>query len=277
MNNWNRETPWRQGHVITDETAKALGLIYEHAKENSLAVVVSHDCDITNLIELEPDIEVIVGVKVQKADGNLTYGKNPRRLHIEFECGQPSCIVELSAVNKRLLAKALLAGHSPADTMRLDPKGISILQRWLAARYRRGAFPDGFVNHLKSRGVDIKMDRVLRPLGVHIRGILFEIDEKPDVVRLEPEDTYNLRIVIVYASEPTFDQSELAAVKARDELWSVFKEHFCDSAGKWTSVELCDCIEISDEALSYAQSQRLKEWRFEHLSLRAEPEHPMLQ
>jgi len=34
---------------------------------------------------------------------------------------------------------------------------------------------------------------------------------------------------------------------------------------------------MSDEALSYAQAMLLKQWRLEHLSLREEPQDPMMQ
>ena len=33
---------------------------------------------------------------------------------------------------------------------------------------------------------------------------------------------------------------------------------------------------MSDEALTYAQSVLLKQWRLEHLSLREEPQDPMM-
>ncbi len=106
MTDWNSATPWRQGHVLTKQTIADLDLHDEQIPENELVVVISHDCDIANSSEDEPNIEVIVGNKVSAANGNFTHAKNPRKLHISFENGEQPCIVELLAIEKRLYPKA---------------------------------------------------------------------------------------------------------------------------------------------------------------------------
>jgi hypothetical protein len=60
-------------------------------------------------------------------------------------------------------------------------------------------------------------------------------------------------------------------------LETTFKELFFNASNSWKQIELLDCMVMSDEALTYAQSTLLKQWRLEHLSLREDPEGPMMQ
>jgi hypothetical protein len=46
---------------------------------------------------------------------------------------------------------------------------------------------------------------------------------------------------------------------------------------KRKDIEMLECMIMSDEALTYAQSLLLKQWRLEPLSLREEPQDPMMQ
>jgi hypothetical protein len=81
---WTRDTPWRQGHVLTAEAAQALGLSHPESPDSTCVVVISHDCDLANdVLQIEPDVEVIVGRSVPKGDGNYFWAKAPRTLHIE--------------------------------------------------------------------------------------------------------------------------------------------------------------------------------------------------
>jgi hypothetical protein len=83
MADWNRDTPWRQGHVLTNASSVALGVLREEDAAVALAVVISHDCDLAQSPETEPAVEIIVARRVQAADGNFTHAKNSRRLHLK--------------------------------------------------------------------------------------------------------------------------------------------------------------------------------------------------
>ena len=68
---WTRDTPWRQGHVLTAEAIQALGLSHPETPDSTCVVVISHDCDLANdALQIEPDVEVIVGRHLPKGDGN---------------------------------------------------------------------------------------------------------------------------------------------------------------------------------------------------------------
>jgi hypothetical protein len=152
MADWDRRTPWRQGHVLSAETVAALGLVADQDPVDLLIVVVSHDCDLAQDPTVEPAVEVIIGCRVGKADGNLTHAKNPRRLHmLGADSGAATC-VELKATARRSIAKRDLACHLPSDKVRIDPPARITLQHWLAALVTGGQpFPTHSTTTLISR------------------------------------------------------------------------------------------------------------------------------
>ena len=80
-----RDTDWRQGDLLTCKAAAALGLVGA-TDQGHRAIVITHDCDLPH--ESELCVEVIVAelvVKDPKPDPQLSYAKNPRRLHLAYE------------------------------------------------------------------------------------------------------------------------------------------------------------------------------------------------
>ena len=57
MGEWDRRTPWRQGHILTAVTVANLRLVPE-PNPDSLVVVVTHDCDLAQDPGVEPVVEV---------------------------------------------------------------------------------------------------------------------------------------------------------------------------------------------------------------------------
>jgi hypothetical protein len=274
MADWSRETPWRQGHVLSDETVKKTGIA--DGAPGTIVVVISHDCDLAALPDKEPDAELIVGRLVEKADGNYTHAKTPRVLHLEFTTHDGSKFVELTSTNKTRLKKVVLADEVPRTEFELRPGDQSILQRWLAARYRRAAFPDEFEKRLKDSGAADRLTKILKPAGQHICAIFFDVDDGADVQRNDPEDPHTLSIVLLYTNQPNARESETVALDLKGKIESVFQDLFFKKNNRWTGIELVDCSVMSDEALTYAQSVILKQWRLEHLSLRDEEQQPMM-
>jgi len=276
MAEWSRETSWRQGYVLADGTVDKFGLRDAQSPEKTVVVVVSHDCDLAASPDKEPDIEMIIGRLIEKSDGNFTHAKTPRVLHVEFTAPDGPKLVELAATKKVRIAKSEFIDHEPRQEFHLDPPGQSILQRWLGARYRRAAFPDMFEDRLNKSGASARLSKILKPVGKHICAIFFDIDDGKEVRRTEPDDTYGLAIILLYPSQPNGQESEAAAVKVKEQIETLFKELFFNEGKTWKEIELLECIVMSDDALTYAQSTLLKQWRLEHLSLREDPEDPML-
>ena len=54
MAQWNRDTPWRQGHLLGEDAMDALGLHHAAEAGQTLVIVASHDCDLAQASEGEP-------------------------------------------------------------------------------------------------------------------------------------------------------------------------------------------------------------------------------
>ena len=268
---WDRHTPWRQGHALTNEAAVTLGLVRVVEVATVVAMVVSHDCDLAQSPEVEPSIEIIVGGRIAAANGNFTHAKNPRRLHLPCTENGVTMYLDLLATDKRGIPKYHLAGHLPNASMELTPENRSVLQRWLAARYRRAAFPDEFERRLRETGVDERVKKIVEPLGTHLIAIFFDVDEGRELERKGADDPYILRIDLLYSTERDPIAALNAAEQAASAISAAFRER-CFVAGKgWQGLELVSCEPISDEAMTYRMSTQLKKWNAEYLSLRADP------
>jgi hypothetical protein len=278
MGAWSRETPWRQGHVLTNESSVALGLVPAESVESSAAVVISHDCDLAQLPEGEPLVEVIVSQRIEKPDGNCTHAKNSRRLHLPCTAsGTPACL-DLRAQTKATIRKDDLAGHTPNAEVVIDPKEKNVLQRWLAVRYRRAAFPDEFVKRLNDTGVAKRIAKILEPLGKHMIAVFFDVDEGLEKVRNGETDLYQLRIDLLYSTDEDPAIAQAAAEKAAASITAAFRDRCFDSVAGWKWIELVGCEPIADQAMTFAQSTQLKQWNMDYLSLRGDsPAEPMLE
>src|SRR5437867_3971567 len=97
-----RSVPWRQGHFLPDEALQAFGF-FESA--DSIAIMISHDCDVVQTVAIEPNAELIVGRSIKTSDGNCTHSKNPRKLNLKCTKGRIRTVIELLATNKRTVPK----------------------------------------------------------------------------------------------------------------------------------------------------------------------------
>lgn len=281
MADTDRLFSWRQGDVLTDEAAKTLGLQHSENADITFVVVVSHDCDLTAVADKEPESEIIVGRRIDKL-GRDSYAKTARRLHIEYQTKTGPVALELMATGKQSISKTALFATEPREDMWLDGQGIGILQRWLAARYHRAAFPEAFENRLRAANIPgkhsflKKIEDILADGGNHIRALLFDLDEGKDIERETPDDLYQLGINVLYDSlrdEPT---AAAAATKAAEGLEALFEAAFHSSEAGWQNVCLQYCDPISDSAMTVVQRETLKQWRLEHMSFQDDPPQPMI-
>jgi hypothetical protein len=279
MAEWDRRTSWRQGHLLTAETAAALGLVSDQGSVDPLVVVVSHDCDLAQDPTIEPVVEVIIGRRANEADGNLTHGKNPRRLHVPGADSGAAICIELKATARRSIAKRDLAGHLPSRTVRIDPAARNTLQYWLAARYRRSAFPDEFNDYLnRQSGIAQRLAKILKPLSEYIVAVFFDVDEGSEREHANLDDPFTLSIDLLYSTETDPTAAETAASTAAKAIDGAFRDCCFEKVkSRWRGIELLACTPISDESLTYAMSLRLKRWNADYISLRVEPAQPMIE
>lgn len=247
-----RSIPWRQGHVIPDEFAAALGLVDAAQFGQQFAVVVSHDCDLANSIEKEPLVEVIVGSRIEKigADG---HAKTARRLQIEFQSDAEPLVLELLAIGKIPIPKDkfLDLAPEPNHSFHLDGSGLETLQRWLAARYRRAAFADEFETRLKANPARLhrKLEKRLDGAGKRVLAVFFEVDDVSEVSRQGPDDVYDLRITLLYDGAENEAEAYAAAQKAADAIEADFEAAYRND-GSWKWIRLAGCDAVSDQVLT---------------------------
>jgi hypothetical protein len=274
MGEWGGQTPWRQGHILPDD---AIDILFPKARRLGfdVALVISHDCDLAQLPGAEPRVEIILGKWIDKLDGNYSFAKNARRLHLSFTNGDAPLHVDILTIQKTAIEKKQLADFRPYDAVRLTPEERSILQRWLSMRYRRSAFPDEFNRRLESAGVRERLVKILRPLGSIIVAMYVDIDKGEEVNREGEDDPYNLLIYLLYTVENDLEGLEKAQATA-DSIGKLFRDKFYKSATRtWKNVELEGCIPISDQAMTYAESVNLTRWNADYISLHADPPQPV--
>jgi hypothetical protein len=276
MAGWGRDTPWRQGSVLPEDGAKALGLL-SGAPRAKVAVVVSHDCDLAQDPSVEPVVEVIVGRRIGAADGNLSYAKNARRLHLTFSGGRERLTADLVARRKIPIKKERLAEYEPVETTRLTVVEHTILQRWLAARYRRAAFPDEFDKRLEDTGLRDRLGRILKSFGASISAMYFDVDQGEEVFRFGSDDPYTLGVYLLFSTEIDPEVAEKEANTAKAAIRKAFRDKCLSTAdGTWHNIELVECEAISDQAMTIGQAEKLKKWSADHISLRMDTPQSML-
>lgn len=272
---WTRQTTWRQGDVFGVDAAAAFGLSHQDKSSETCVVVISHDCDIVHDdLADEPAVEVIVGRIIPGAKGSLEWAKSPRTLHLEMLRSGASVTVELVATDKRSVPKEGLAKFLHETSFALTHRGLLVLRRWLGVRYNRAAFPDVFVNRMGERPHEMtkRLAKVLDRYGKLITAVFFDVDRGREVDR-SSGNPYDLSIVLTFDSGEDSEQAQKDAKRAEAEVAKLFEDRLYDREKEtWSLIHLLKCEAISEEVLTVAKARALSEWRFEHLSLRADEE-----
>ena len=271
---WSRDTPWRQGHILTDDAAQALSLVACDVQQ--VAVVVTHDCDLAQDPGVEASVEVIVGSRLSQPDGNFAHAKNVRCLHLTFSAGREALVVQLDAGAKTKVPKGQLHDYAPSDQARLSVEERNTLQRWLALRYRRSAFPDEFDRRLSDLGLRDLMAKALRADGMYVSAVYLDLDKGQEVGRDGRDDPYELSIHLLYKTDKDAVIAKEAALRAAKSIEEAFiKKCRSKTDGVWTWIELIECDAISDQAMTVHQVDSFARWSADHLSLRSSPQGTM--
>jgi hypothetical protein len=267
-----RDTSWRQGDIVSASNLREL-IQRSDLGETTVGIVVSHDCDLAAGEDKEPRIELIPACPITRL-GQDSHAKTSRRLHIQYQTDAGAICFELRAVEKCWVPKAKLLALTPASDVRLVSEGRRILQRWLAARYDRAAFPENFEIRLRQTSKTSKKTLIeliavaLDAAGEHVRAILFDLDNGEERERVEFADPYQLGVVVLYVGNPEDD----VALEKASEVATAIEKILAGAEG----IALNYCNAVSDSAMSIQQATKLKEWRLEYLSFRAQPAGPTM-
>ncbi|KJM11403.1 hypothetical protein SS15_15015 [Enterobacter roggenkampii] len=277
MTEWQRNTPWRQGHLLESAVATELGLNDPDEPDSTLVIVISQDCDIAQNPSVEPQIEIVIGRRIgdDVDKGNNTNAKNARKLCLSFEHEQGVIWGEFIATKKKAICKLELNRYKPRADVQLTFENLTILQTWLASRYRRSAFSDEFETRLKGVGLDKKLSKIVKPYGELILGVLFDVDEGKEIVHEGPDDPYTLDIMILHRADPDFEQAESAAIESAKLITKAFKDKFYKNS-QWQGIELRFCEPTSESVATYQTVRQYKKWNLDSLSLAADPQQLIL-
>jgi hypothetical protein len=210
---------WKQGSVC--EKTVIAECLPEDVKsaENHVFIAVSHDCDIANGdADKEPFIEFFTAKFLDSGNGNYMYGKNPRTLHLQlFKSGTP-LFVEIEARSRFLIKKENLLSIYPDKNYEMRRGDRKILQDWLAARYRRHAFPNKLDAALK-KGKFWKMltENVSAETAQSIQQ--FRLHCEPDG-EIESGERYEIELLIIHDG---IDESRYKAEKLASNLKNAAK------------------------------------------------------
>lgn len=256
---WTRNTPWRQGALLTHQAAAELQLLDPEAPDSTCVCVISHDCDLANdNLEQEPDVELIVGQMVPAKAGNFSWGKSIRTLHLQTMRHNTPFGLELRARNKRLVAKSALAAFAPDPEVVFSNQDIDTLRRWLAARYYRSAFPDDFNEAMtESAKADQKLEKAVAKFG-GITTIYFDLGD----AKAAP---YSLTIILAFDAGDDVEQAADSAEAVAANVASIM-ETCLPSDGP---IQFKACKAYSEDDITVAQSRRLLQWRLDYVTAKA--------
>lgn len=263
---WSRNPSWRQGSVLLKQDFQRVGL--EQPSDIDLAIAISHDCDIANdRLDVEPTVEFIFARILDSQNGNYTYGKNPRILHLGYTCGDQTIFCELLASKRLILQKEVLGEIQPDTTYKLT-NSRQILQSWLASRYRRHALPNSLVERLRAVFKHIDNEGKKNAAGI----LSFRLSYDPEE-ELPPEEPYELSISIVYIT----DQNEYTemAKKIALNLNKSFP-NLLEKTKENGKVDLRECAAISEMEFTLRDMRDTVEYHLEHLSYRTESSGPVI-
>lgn len=260
-----RDTDWRQGDLLTREAAAALGLVAAVDEERRV-IVITHDCDLPHGSEL--CVEVIVAEMVVKEDPQLSYAKNPRRLHLAYEgINAAPLILELRHGDRRSVPKGDFAERAVKDhSLALPIDAKRILKQWLAARYGRPAFPNEFEERLRKGKVERKIAKILEPDAKYLVGLFFDLGEQRGTEAVEGEP-YALSVSVVYDANEGGADARGAAERVAMQLRELFENTY-GKPDVATEIALDACEAVADTYLTLADLRRVDQWRLEYVSLR---------
>src|SRR6218665_502230 len=141
-----RDTGWRQGDLLTQETAAKLTALSGVVGKKHRVVVTTHDGDLPH--DGEISVEVIAAEIVTGVNPQFSYAKNPRTLHLGklhlgyAIAGGESIVIELRHGERCAVPKSEFEEHAARDGNASPPVDAKrALKQWLAARYGLTGIP----------------------------------------------------------------------------------------------------------------------------------------
>lgn len=250
------EKGWRQGSLVRSQDIPNLYSEYDGA---TVLIVASQSCDIAQEnLELEPFVELSIGKVINSLSGNFSYGKNPRKLHLEIRINTEELFatqcVELIASKKIQVNKADLASFYPETESIILDHQLNVYVHWLAARYSRPALPTTFNNLISSCDPKDKQRKLAKSHSPYLSGIYVEINPDAEIADDEKYQVNLLGLTSVDISDTQLEEAK----KSLNEYASIIKNAGMDVVA----------ITQKEDEVSFALMKRFKRFYFDDLSLK---------
>ena len=218
------------------------------------AMVVSQSCDLVHHDHVnEPSAAILVLKSVDAGNADVMHGRNPRHLHFQTLDG---IWLEARAWNQTTIPREILAMKEISGEIRISSKVLRVVLEWLAKRFTRIAFPDGFNDALKPNSNAI--GKLLKKNHQLFSEILMNISPFND---LETGQHYEVACYLMMEAEIHDDPKQLAEARA---IAAKLEKQFEDCG-----MEVLVCSPVSEGVLTVAEFNNLLNWDYDHLTHRA--------
>jgi hypothetical protein len=237
---------WTQGSVLlVDEHLTPVDL-----RQGDRYMVISHPCEVASpSFERDPFVEILQVADQDAIDGNLTFGKNPRRLQLVVD----SKVLEISFAQRVTIDRKVLADRVPDQTVAEDDRRV--LAAWLASRYARPAFADEFNRRLLP--ATRRLEKILKTAGSRISAIYVATT----LSELELGVDYEVRMVFTMLSDDF----------ANGRLFTDVSEAVDEISSAISALEGLDLVSIrvmSEEDVSIDALRTYARWDYDSLSFK---------
>lgn len=229
-------------------------------------IVLSHPCALLNYnLESEPDFEVVKAIKIEKLDGNFTFGKNPRKLQISSE--QLGFHLELEQKFRFSISREVICHDKPL-LIASNPEFNRQVTTWVINRYVGSAFPDAFEERLSKSKSKIRK-AFEKEVGVKCRSAYIVLNEQ--FLDLSDEDSYEVRLYFTLSKEDFIVYDDEFS---EEEPFSAFLQRISEIFKCINGVELIEIKFLDDSKLTLRQLQNPKfcKWNYDHLSMNTQTE-----
>lgn len=258
---------WRQGSIVNKVDADTLmSFIGGNLPCDGYLIVASQSCDIANNnIEIDPNVELMIGRPISKKDGNLTFNKNPRQLHTELkkftgDTGLFSYIhIEIRIAERIQIPKNYLSKFLPDDSIQIEADQLESCVNWLSARYSRPALPTTFNNRIAKADPKGKLRQKAKNLNEMLSGVYVEIIPFEE---LQKDHNYSVNLLglVTDINESHIQQAEISLEGIADIL-------------KAAKMEVKTAVR-SEANISLSQIRRFKRFYFDDLSFKEDTSLP---
>ena len=262
------ECGWLQGCLFGKTFIETIGAENYHipSGDGVWLIAASQSCDIAN--GNEENIEFSIARNIEQVDGNFTFNKNPRKLHLNADVDSDlnyknnTLALELLVHEKILIPKnSIPPAIHPEQMVRLDSDVCSSYVDWLSARYKRPALPTEFNNRIQVNA--LKKIITKAKVTENILGIYVSV--YPDC-EIASDAIYTVRLLALIKQDVKGDSEKLNKIQT---LLNDYKQTMEDNA-----ITVATVLIKTESEISVASFKEFKRFILDDLSYRSNDEQP---